>query len=238
MSKVFIGTSGWAYSSWKPKFYPPEVRSADFLKHYAGRLDAIEVNYTFNRLPTEKSIGDWTAATPSEFTFALKASQRITHIDRLAHPADTLPLFWEKVRPLGSRLGPVLFQTPPWIRRNDDLLAGFVAELPREQRCVLEVRDASWYVPEVYEILSLAGVALCHAEGEKAPSPLETVGVTADFAYLRLRAEAGYDDKAVAAWAERAGSLLAAGRDVYVFFKHDDDGSNGLAAEKLRAALA
>ena len=237
MTRALVGTSGWAYATWKPKFYPPEVKTAGFLRHYAGRLRTVEVNYTFNHLPTPKTIAGWASATAPDFVFALKASQRITHFDRLRHPADTLPLFWEKVQPLGERLGPVLFQTPPWLKRDDDLLAGFVAELPAGQRCAMEFRDASWYVPEVYEILALRKVALCHAEGERAPSPLGTLEGAADFAYLRLRDERGYDDAAVALWAGRCAALLAQGTDVYAYFRHDDDGSNGIAAERLRAAL-
>ena len=237
MSAAQVGTSGWAYATWKPKFYPSEVKTAGFLRHYAGRLRTVEVNYTFNHLPTATTIAGWVSATPPDFVFALKASQRITHFDRLRHPADTLPLFWEKVQPLGERLGPVLFQTPPWLKRDDDLLAGFVAELPAGQRCAMEFRDASWYVPEVYEILALRKVALCHAEGERAPSPLGTLEGAADFAYLRLRDERGYDDAAVALWAGRCSALLAQGTDVYAYFRHDDDGSNGIAAERLRQAL-
>lgn len=238
MAKALVGTSGWAYASWKPMFYPPEVKAAGFLRHYAGRFRTVEVNYTFNHLPTAKNIADWSAATPSDFVFALKASQRITHTDRLRHPADTLPPFWEKAAPLGDRLGPVLFQTPPWLKRDDDLLASFIAELPSDRRCVLEVRDPSWYVRETYDILALRNVALCHAEGERAPSPEGTLGMTADFAYVRLREEQGYDEAAIASWAARCGDLIASGKDVYAYFRHDDDGSNGLAAERLAEHLA
>ena len=214
------------------------MKAAGFLRYYAERFRTVEVNYTFNHLPTQKNVEVWSAATPPDFVFALKASQRITHFDRLRHPADTLPVFWEKARPLGERLGPVLFQTPPWLKRDDDLLAGFVAELPSGQRCAMEFRDVSWYAPEVYELLALRNVALCHAEGERAPSPLDTAGATADFAYLRLRDERGYDDAAVAAWGERCRALLGVGKDVYAYFRHDDDGSNGVAAEQLRRRLA
>lgn len=233
-----VGTSGWAYAGWKPVFYPPEVKAAGFLRHYARRLRTVEVNYTFNHLPSAKNIADWSGATPPDFVFALKASQRITHLDRLRHPADTLPPFWEKVRPLGERLGPVLFQSPPWLKRDDDLLAGFVAELPAGQRCAIEFRDPSWYADAVYEILALRGVALCHADGERAPSPFGTAGATADFAYLRLRDERGYGEAAVGVWAERCRALLDAGTDVHAYFRHDDDGSNGIAAERLRSSLA
>ncbi len=244
MASVLVGTSGWAYASWKPKFYPADLKPAKLLEHYATRFRTVEVNYTFNHLPTEKNIAEWKAATGGDsaedrqrFVFALKASQRITHFDRLAHPADTLPLWWERIRPLGDRLGPVLFQTPPWLKRDDDLLAGFVGSLPSDVRCALEVRDPSWYVTETYDLLRLRGVSLVHAEGERAPSPLTTLGATADFAYVRLRSESGYDDAAVEAWAARCRELLAADKDVYAYFRHDEDGSNGIAAERLRGLL-
>jgi uncharacterized protein YecE (DUF72 family) len=251
VASAFVGTSGWAYASWRPKFYPAELKPAKFLEHYATRFRTVEVNYTFNHLPTERNLQEWTAATEPRpggagegaaasarpFVFALKASQRITHYDRLAHPADTLPPWWDRVRPFGDRLGAVLFQTPPWLKRDDDLLAGFVASLPSDVRCALEVRDPSWYVPETFDLLRLRGVSLVHAEGERAPSPLETLGATADFAYVRLRNEAGYDDAAVETWAARCRDLLASGKDMYAYFRHDDDGSNGIAAEKLRDLL-
>ena len=237
MARAFVGASGWSYATWVPKFYPPGTKSAGMLASYATRLATTEVNYTFNHLPSEKTVAGWLAATPGEFLFALKASQRITHVDRLAHPADTLPLFLERARLLGERLGPILFQTPPWLKRDDDVLAGFVASLPADLRFALEVRHDSWYATGVYDLLRLRGVTLVHAEGEKAPSPIDTIGATAPFAYVRLRAEEGYDDAAIGRWAERFRAEQAAGRDVYAYFKHDEDGSNGLAALKLRAAL-
>jgi uncharacterized protein YecE (DUF72 family) len=208
------------------------------LRYYATRLATMEINYTFNHLPTEKNVTEWSAATPEDFVFALKASQQITHRKQLREPAETLPIFFERARLLGSRLGPILFQTPPWVRRDDDRLAMFLAALPRDARCVLEFRDASWYVPEVYDLLRTANVALVHAEGEKAPSPVETLGTTADFAYTRLRNRDGYPDDAVDAWAERLRGLLASGKDVYAYFRHDEDGSNALSAERLRRAIS
>ena len=177
-------------------------------------------------------------ATPEGFVFALKASQQITHVRQLRDPATTLPVFFERARPLAERLGPVLFQTPPWLKRDDDRLAMFLAELPGDLRCALEVRDVSWYANDTYELLRTRKVALVHAEGERAPSPLETVGATAPFAYLRLRKEPGYSDAEVAAWAERLRPLLARGADVYAYFRHDETGANALSAERLRDALA
>jgi uncharacterized protein YecE (DUF72 family) len=236
--RAFVGTSGWSYTSWKPVFYPKEVKSADLLRYYATRLATLEVNYTFNHLPTAKNIEVWTHSTPPTFLFALKASRQITHYRQLRDPANTLPLFFERARPLGDRLGPVLFQTPPWLKRDDDRLAGFLASLPRDLRCALEVRDPSWYVDEVYEFLRTAGVALVHAEGEKAPSPVETLGTTSSFAYARLRKRDGYTDDEIDAWAVRLRWMLEAGKDVYAYFRHDDTGENALSAERLRDLLA
>jgi uncharacterized protein YecE (DUF72 family) len=236
--RAFVGTSGWSYTSWRPKFYPEGTKSAAFLSYYATRFTTMEINYTFNHLPTEKNVAQWIAATPEDFTFALKASQQITHRKQLREPAETLPIFFERARPLGKRLGPILFQTPPWVKRDDERLAMFLAALPRDVRCALEVRDPSWYTAEVYDLLAAANVALVHAEGEKSPSPVETLGVTADFAYARLRERSGYSDDAVDAWAQRLRVVLDPGRDVYAYFRHDDDGSNALSAERLRRAIS
>ena len=236
--RAFVGTSGWSYTSWRPKFYPEGTKSAQFLRYYASRLGTIEINYTFNHLPTEKNVAEWTGATPEHFVFGLKASQQITHRKQLREPAETLPIFFERARLLGDRLGPVLFQTPPWVKRDDDRLAMFLAALPRDVRCVLEVRDPSWYTPEVFDLLRTANVPLVHAEGEKAPSPVETLGETADFGYARLRARDGYPDDAVDAWAVRLRAILDAGKDVYAYFRHDEDGSNALSAERLRRAIS
>lgn len=237
MPTAFVGTSGWSYARWVPAFYPSGTKAAGMLRSYATRLRTTEVNYTFNHLPTEKLVKGWLDATGDGFVFALKASQRITHHDRLARPAETLPLFIERARLFGAQLGPILFQTPPGLRRDDELLVNFVASLPSDVRCALEVRDRSWYADEVYDVLRLRGVALVHADGESAPSPAETLGSTAQFAYVRLRDEAGYGPAAVSRWADRLRQELAAGRDVYAYFRHDDDGSNGLAAIRLREEL-
>jgi len=236
--RAFVGTSGWSYTTWKPVFYPQEVKSKDFLRYYGTRLKTLEINYTFNHLPTEKNIAVWREATTPEFLFALKASRVITHYRQLQDPADSLPLFFERARPLGDRLGPVLFQTPPWLKRDDDRLAGFLASLPRDLRSALEVRHPSWYVDDVYELLRTAGVALVHAEGEKAPSPADTLDTTSSFVYARLRKRDGYTEDEVTAWSERLRPMLEAGKDVYAYFRHDDTGANALSAERLRDLLA
>jgi uncharacterized protein YecE (DUF72 family) len=235
--KALVGCSGWSYTTWRPKFYPEGMKPKDFLAFYATKFATIEINYTFNHLPTDKNVATWLGATDETFRFGLKASQLITHRAQLREPAGTLPPFFERARMLGPRLGPILFQTPPWVKRDDDRLAGFLASLPRDVRCVLEVRHPSWYAEEVYELLRTANVALVHAEGEKAPSPIDTIERTADFSYVRLRAREGYPDAAVATWAARLRTLMAGGKDVYAYFRHDEDGSNALSALRLRDAL-
>jgi uncharacterized protein YecE (DUF72 family) len=213
------------------------MRSKDLLAFYATKFKTIEINYTFRHLPTDQNIAMWTSQTPEDFLIGLKASQQITHVKQLREPATTLPVFFDRARLLGPRLGPVLFQTPKWVKRDDDRLAMFLASLPRDVRCALEVRDASWYVEDVYELLRTANVALVHAEGEAKPSPIDTVGTTADFAYVRLRRREGYTRHRVKTWAARLGAIRSAGKDVYAYFRHDEDGSNALSALRLRDAL-
>ena len=213
------------------------MRPKEFMAFYATRFKTIEINYTFNHLPTDKNIADWTAVTSDDFVFGLKASRLITHRAQLRDPATTLPLFYERARLLGPRLGPILFQCPPWLKRDDDRLAMFLGSLPRDLRAALEVRHTSWYVDPVYELLRTANVALVHAEGEKNPSPLETIGATAGFAYVRLRRREGYTRRRVNTWAVRLRELLTSGKDVYVYFRHDEDGANALSALRLRDAL-
>ena len=238
MARAYVGTSGWSYTSWRPKFYPKDLKPRQFLSFYATKFKTIEINYTFNHLPTEKNVAQWTEATGEEFVFGLKASRQITHRAQLREPATTLPIFFERARMLGPRLGPILFQTPPWVKRDDERLAMFLASLPRDLRCALEVRHSSWYVPEVYDLMRSVNVSLVHAEGEKDPSAMETLGLTADFAYVRLRRRAGYSRRRVATWATRLHEIIASGKDVYAYFRHDDDGANALSAQRLRDALA
>jgi uncharacterized protein YecE (DUF72 family) len=214
------------------------VEQAAFLRYYATKLPTTEVNYIFRHLPTEKTAAGWLSATPPDFVFALKASERITHMDRLRHPAEMLPLFFERAALVGDRLGPILFQTPPTLQRDDDVLAGFVASLPSGRRCALEVRHASWYDPAVYDLLASRGVALVHDDGEgHAPSPLVTVGATAPFVYLRLRSETPYENSAIATWADVVAEQVRAGKDVYCYLRHDEDGQMGVAAVALRERL-
>ncbi|MGH9558957.1 MAG: DUF72 domain-containing protein [Bryobacteraceae bacterium] len=234
MSKLFSGTSGFAYASWKPDFYPAKLPSKDFLKYYASRLNAVEVNYTFRQLPSAATLENWVAATPDGFLFACKANQRITHILRLRE-SDFLETFFRAIDPLRSarRLGPVLFQLPPNFKADQPLLAAFLEKLPRDLRYAFEFRNASWLTDEVYRLLEQHGASLCLAESEKLEIPRV---LTANFVYSRLR-KPDYTLEDRAEIASRARETLAGGRDAYVFFKHEETPAGAIYAQELLTAV-
>jgi uncharacterized protein YecE (DUF72 family) len=233
LGTIYAGTSGWAYPSWKPDFYPAKLASAKFLGYYGTRLNSVELNYTFRRFPTEKLLAGWIAQTPSGFKFAVKAHQNITHIKRLRDAGPFTADFLAALRPLQDegKLGPVLFQLPPFLKCDLPLLTDFLAGLPKRVRCAFEFRHVSWFSDEVYAALRKANVALCQAESEK----LETPAVeTADFSYFRLRKET-YSPKERKALAEKVSGVAERG-DVFVFFKHEDTPEGAQYAEALLAA--
>jgi uncharacterized protein YecE (DUF72 family) len=230
MPNLYAGTSGFAYPSWKPDFYPQKLPSKKFLSYYSERLNAVEVNYTFRRLPSASTLENWVSQTRAGFVFPLKAHMRITHIQRLK-PSEFTDVFFRAIDPLRTarRLGPVLFQLPPALKCDQALLADFLVTLPRDIRCAFEFRHASWLAPPVYQLLEKHGAALCLAESEKLVIPEV---VTANFVYSRLRMPeySAEDRKEIAARAEQ---LVGQGRDVYVFFKHEETPAGALYAEEL-----
>lgn len=233
MSNVYAGTSGWAYPSWKPDFYPAKLPAAKFLGYYAGRLNTVEVNYTFRRFPTEKLLRGWIAATPSDFKFAVKANQKITHVARLRNVAEFTSEFLNALQPLDAekKLGPVLFQLPPFVKWDTSLLKDFLAGLPRTVHAACEFRHPSWFCEEVYQVMRSANVALCQAESEK----LETPDVqTADFAYLRRR-KGEYSPNERKELTRQVSDLASRG-DAFVYFKHEETAEGALYAEELLAA--
>jgi uncharacterized protein YecE (DUF72 family) len=230
---VYAGTSGWAYATWKPDFYPQKLASAKFLGYYATRLNSVELNYTFRRFPTEKLLTGWIAQTPPGFKFAVKAHQNITHIKRLRGAEQFTADFLAALRPLQEedKLGPVLFQLPPFLKYDLALLTDFLAGLPKRVRCAFEFRHVSWFSEEVYAALRKANAALCQAQSEK----LETPEVeTADFSYFRLRKER-YSPKERKALSAKVAGLAAQG-DAFVFFKHEDTPEGAQYAEQLLMA--
>ena len=233
MAILRAGTSGFAYPTWKPDFYPAKLPAKKFLEHYATRLNAVEINYTFRQLPKATTLENWVAATPDDFTFVCKAHQRITHLQRLRESEFT-ELFFRAIDPLRAsrRLGPVLFQLPPNMKADRELLAAFLAKLPADVRFAFEFRNKTWLTDEVYRLLAQHRVALCLAESEKFEVPEI---VTADFIYVRLRKE-DYSPEERAEIAQRVQRQLADDRDVYCFFKHEDTPAGARYAEELLRA--
>ena len=231
MARLFAGTSGFAYAQWKPQFYPAKLPATKFLEHYAQRLNAVEINYTFRHMPAAKTLESWVAATPPEFVFALKAHMRITHILRLKNAEEATSIFLRSIDPLRSarRLGPVLFQLPPQMRCDTEVLSAFLENLPEDLRYAFEFRHASWLVDEVYRLLERRNISLCVAESEKLEVPEV---ITADFVYYRLR-KPEYTAEDVDAIAARAQGLLGQGKDLFLMFKHEDTPEGALHAEEV-----
>jgi uncharacterized protein YecE (DUF72 family) len=229
--KIFVGTSGFSYAPWRGSFYPEKLPAAKMLAYYAERLEAVEINNTFYRMPSADALGKWAAETPATFRFALKSPRRITHERKLADVSDELRRLFEAAGALGERLGPVLFQLPPFFKKDVPRLAAFVSSLPPGLRAALEFRHASWFDDEVYATLRAHGAALCLAESEELATPVEE---TSSWGYLRLRRQ-DYGEAELAAWAER---VRARGwSDVYVFFKHEDEGKGPKLAARFRELL-
>jgi uncharacterized protein YecE (DUF72 family) len=214
---IRIGASGFSYKEWLGRFYPPKLPGAKMLAYYAERLPTVEINYTFRAMPRRAMLEGWAAKTPAHFRFALKAPQRITHFARLRGTGETLDYFIATAQALGERLGPMLFQLPPDLARDDALLADFIAQIDRRVQPAFEFRNRSWFAAPVLQTLRSGGAALCIAETEKLASPLEA---TAPHVYLRLRKE-NYDEAALAEWAQRIRALAAAANEIFIYFKHE-----------------
>jgi uncharacterized protein YecE (DUF72 family) len=215
--KIRIGASGFSYKEWLGHFYPEKLPGPEMLAYYAERLPTVEINYTFRRMPRAPMLEGWAKKAPPDFRFALKASQRITHFQRLRGIKEPLDYFIGIAGALGDRLGPVLFQLPPDLARDDALLSDFLGEVRGRVRAAFEFRNRSWFDDRVFEILRTNQAALCIAESEKFSSPIES---TASHSYLRLRNET-YDDAALKIWATRIRVLAKSADEIYVFFKHE-----------------
>lgn len=228
MPHLYTGTSGWAYPAWKPAWYPAKLASSKFLGHYATRLNSVELNYTFRRFPTEKLQTGWIAQTMPGFRFAVKAHQSITHVKRLADAGAFTASFLNALAPLrdAGRLGPVLFQLPPFLKCDLARLDAFLGVLPGGTRYAFEFRHESWFTDAVYNSLRDANVALCLAETETLETPDV---ITADFTYLRLRKET-YELEPLRT---RTEPYVRHG-DAFVYFKHEDTPDGAICAEQLR----
>lgn len=223
--KIHIGTSGWSYRHWKGPFYPDRLSARRFLEHYAGIFRSVEINNSFYRLPEETTFAKWREAVPRGFVFALKASRFITHMKRLKGVEDALHRFLERADALEDALGPVLFQTPPRLERDDALLEDFLGILPSGYTFAFEFRNPSWFDSRVYETLDKGGAAFCIFDLNGRLSPVEVTGRTA---YIRLHGPNGayrgrYGPEALAEWADRIVSWAWRGMATYCFFDNTDD---------------
>ena len=233
-SRVLVGTSGYNYTEWKGSFYPEKLSSKKMLPFYAARLPTVEINYTFYRMPTERLLVGWSEVTPDLFRFALKAPRRITHDARLRRCEEATAAFCGAAQTLGPKLGVLLFQLPPSFKKDLAVLDDFFAVLPPGVRAAFEFRHASWHDAEVFERLRARRLALCVADSERLTTPVE---ITADYAYFRLRDE-GYQTGDITRWAETIATRTADCREVFVYFKHEDQGKGPELARLLIEALA
>ncbi len=231
MPQLFAGTSGWAYPTWKPDFYPEKLAQKKFLSYYSTQLNTVEVNFTFRQLVKETTVQNWIAETPANFRFGAKAHQVITHIKRLKGVQDFLPRFLSTIEPLASagKLGPVLFQLPPNLKADIPLLKNFLVLLPRALPAAFEFRHDSWFTEATWEALKSRGAALCVAETETRTTPDV---VTAAFAYYRFR-KPTYTGEERRDMVAQLREHLAAGRDVFAYFKHEETAQGALYAVEL-----
>jgi len=220
MAQLYAGTSGWAYPSWKPDFYPAKLAQAKFLQYYATKLNAVEVNFTFRQLLKETTAQKWIADTPAGFRLSIKAHQVITHIKRLKNTEEFIPRFLGTVEPIAraEKLGPLLFQLPPNMKVDANLLGEFLATLPRAVASAFEFRHASWFTDEIFDLLKGGNRALCIAETEERTTPDV---VTADFCYYRYR-KPSYTGDERRAMVNRIREHLERNRNVFAYFKHEE----------------
>jgi uncharacterized protein YecE (DUF72 family) len=230
---IWVGTSGYNYPEWRGSFYPAKFPTAGMLPFYAERLATVEINYTFYRSPKPSLLAGWSGQTPPHFKFTLKAPKRITHDARLRDCAESLQYFLETAATLGPKLGVLLFQLPPFLKKDLTVLDAFLAGFPAGTRAAFEFRHASWLSAEVFERLQARNLALCVADSEKTTTPVE---ITADYAYFRLRDE-GYTPADIARWARTIQEKTSRCHEVFVYFKHEEAGKGPQFARLLVDAL-
>lgn len=222
----FVGTSGWYYVHWIEYFYPPGILKSELLTYFSQHFYSVELNNSFYRLPTIQSFENWYKETPSNFIFSVKASRAITHYKKLVNIEDSLELFLNRIVLLKEKLGPVLYQLPPSLKKDTNLLNSFLTNLPdrltaKNLRQAIEFRDSSWLSKETFSLLTKFNIAYCIIDRENFPLILET---TADFVYIRMHGAAGtisYSDKELKKWAGYIKDFLRKGLDVYIYFNND-----------------
>lgn len=229
---LYVGTSGYSYKEWKGSFYPEKIPAKEMLTYYATRLPAVEINNTFYRLPQKGVLENWKEQVPAGFKFSVKASQRITHFKRLKETEEETRFLLDTAAALGDRLGPVLFQLPPNMKKDLPRLESFLSCLPNEPKATFEFRHPTWFDDDVLELLSSKNHALCISDTDDLP--VTHIDKTADWGYLRLR-RVNYSEENLVEWFRRVGEQNW--NDAFVFFKHEDEGTGPrLAGQFLKLA--
>jgi len=226
MAAIWFGTSGFGYKEWRPAFYPDGLSEKQFLQYYSRQLNSVEIDYTFYRMPSAKTIESWKTATPELFKFTIKASQQITHRQRLSVPSEALDYFLTIVPGLGSRLGIVLYQLPPFFKCDTQKLEMFLSVLPRGVPAAFEFRHDSWFIDDIYELLQKYSVALCIHDADDHTTPIK---LTAGFSYVRLRRSV-YDSGQKQEWQDRIRGWARDGIEVFAYIKHEDNPNAPLIA--------
>lgn len=225
--RAWVGTSGFSYAAWVGSFYPEDIASTDMLRFYATKLTSVEINNTFYRMPKSTVLAKWAGDVPETFQFVLKAPQRITHLKRLKDVGEDVSFFFKTAETLGARFGPVLFQLPPFSKKDVSRLRDLLAAVPANHRVALEFRNVTWLDDEVYGVLREHGAALCVAEAEGLATPMVS---TAPWGYLRLRM-VQYDDAALREWVARV--RAQPWDEVFIFFKHEDEATGPRLAARF-----
>ena len=220
MAQAFIGTSGFDYPEWKPNFYPADLPRKKFLSYYSSRFRTVEMNNTFYQIPNAARIAAWSAVTPGNFRFVLKAPRRITHSERLKLPSEALTYFLQSASGLKERLGALFFQLPPFFKCDHERLSSFLSSWPREIPVAFEFRHESWFTEETYRILEGSSAALCINDGDEKTTPIRLT--SSRCAYMRLR-RSQYSPELRREWQERIQSWVRQGIDVFAFIKHEDN---------------
>jgi len=237
--QYYIGTSGWHYEHWRDSFYPAKLIKAKWLDFYATHFNTVELNNSFYRLPTENAFNTWRDSVPADFTYAVKVSRFITHIKRLKDTGEAVEKFITRARILGDKLGPLLYQLPPNMHRNDEVLESFLSILPEGMRHVFEFRHQSWLEEGVFQILQKYGVGFCVFDMPSIGCPAIA---TADFAYIRFHGSTGlysscYSDEELASWGKRLANLARNLKSVYIYFNNDAEAFAVRNAVTLRTYL-
>jgi uncharacterized protein YecE (DUF72 family) len=230
---VWIGTSGFQYPEWKGSFYPEDLSAKKMLPYYAARFSTTEINYSFYRIPTVKTLDQWAAETPAAFRFSFKAPKEITHIRRLRDAGPTLKRFADAIRTMKRKAGPILFQLPPFFKKDVPLLIDFLAGTGKRMDCAFEFRHASWFADDTFAALRKHNAALCIADTEDLTTPAE---FTATFGYFRLRRE-DYTKKDLARWSQVVSRERSRLQDCYIYFKHEETGVGPVFARQFEKML-